>query len=69
MVAAPPNGAGMDATAASEAILKRFAQSENNLEFLEMLTAEQEFPPESLVQPNQDPQSSDMGFMYLGSAP
>jgi transcription termination factor Rho len=40
MVAAPPNGAGMDATAASEAILKRFAQSENNLEFLEMLTAE-----------------------------
>jgi transcription termination factor Rho len=40
MVATPPNGAGMDATAASEAILKKFAQSENNLEFLEMLTAE-----------------------------
>lgn len=40
MVAAPPYGAGMDATAASEAILTRFAQSENNLEFLEMLTTE-----------------------------
>jgi transcription termination factor Rho len=40
MVQAPPNGAGMDATAASEAILKRFAQSEDNMEFLEMLTTE-----------------------------
>jgi transcription termination factor Rho len=40
MVASPPNGAGMDSTAASEAIIKKFAQSENNLEFLEMLTAE-----------------------------
>jgi transcription termination factor Rho len=40
MVQAPPNGAGMDPTAASEAIIKRFAQSENNLEFLETLTPE-----------------------------
>lgn len=40
MVQAPPNGAGMDLSSASEAILKRFAQSENNLEFLESLTTE-----------------------------
>jgi transcription termination factor Rho len=38
MIAAPPNGAGMDSTAATEAILQKFAQTENNLEFLELLT-------------------------------
>lgn len=38
MVAAPPNGAGMDPAAATEAILQRLAQSENNIEFLENLT-------------------------------
>lgn len=40
MVASPPNGAGMDIGAATEAILQRLAQSENNLEFLENLTEE-----------------------------
>jgi transcription termination factor Rho len=40
MVASPPNGAGMDPAAATEAILQRLAQSENNLEFLENLTEE-----------------------------
>lgn len=40
MVATPPNGAGMDQAAATEAILQRLAQSENNLEFLENLTEE-----------------------------
>jgi transcription termination factor Rho len=38
MVASPPNGAGMDAAAATEAILQRLAQSEDNLQFLEQLT-------------------------------
>jgi transcription termination factor Rho len=38
MVASPPNGAGMDSAAATEAILQRLAQSEDNLEFLENLT-------------------------------
>ncbi|NIM94274.1 MAG: transcription termination factor Rho [Anaerolineales bacterium] len=40
MVTPPPNGAGMDLTSATEAILQRMAQSENNLEFLENLTEE-----------------------------
>ncbi len=40
MIASPPNGAGMDISAATEAILQRLAQSENNLEFLENLTEE-----------------------------
>ena len=40
MIAAPPNGAGMDPTAATEAILQKLAQTENNLEFLELLTEE-----------------------------
>jgi transcription termination factor Rho len=40
MVASPPNGAGMDIAAATEAILQRLAQSEDNLEFLENLTEE-----------------------------
>ena len=40
MVASPPNGAGMDIGAATEAILQRLAQSEDNLEFLENLTEE-----------------------------
>jgi transcription termination factor Rho len=38
MVASPPNGAGMDSAAATEAILQRLAQSEDNIEFLENLT-------------------------------
>jgi transcription termination factor Rho len=33
-----PNGTGMDITTATEAILHRLAQTENNLEFLETLT-------------------------------
>jgi hypothetical protein len=40
MTASPPNGAGMDISAATEAILQRLAQSEDNLEFLENLTEE-----------------------------
>jgi transcription termination factor Rho len=38
MVASPPTGAGMDASAATEAILQRVSQSENNIEFLESLS-------------------------------
>ncbi|MCJ7567683.1 MAG: transcription termination factor Rho [Anaerolineales bacterium] len=34
----PPVGVGMDVTAATEALLHRFAQTENNLEFLETLS-------------------------------
>ena len=37
----PPVGAGMDVTTATEALLHRFAQTENNLEFLETLTEDQ----------------------------
>ena len=37
MVTAPPNGAGMDITNATEAILTRLQQTENNMEFLEGL--------------------------------
>lgn len=40
MVASPPNGAGMGIAAATEAILQRLAQSENNIEFLENITEE-----------------------------
>ncbi|MGA2819653.1 MAG: transcription termination factor Rho [Anaerolineales bacterium] len=38
MMSPPPNGAGMDLTQATEAILGRLAQTENNMEFLETLT-------------------------------
>lgn len=38
MVTPPPNGAGMDITNATEAILQRLARTENNLEFLETLS-------------------------------
>ena len=38
MMTAPPNGAGMDVTTATEAILTRLSQTENNIEFLETLT-------------------------------
>src|SRR3972149_4374652 len=38
MITAPPNGAGMDITTATEAILTRLSQTENNIEFLETLT-------------------------------
>jgi transcription termination factor Rho len=40
MVSPPPNGAGMDMTSATEAIIHRLAQTENNQEFLETLTVE-----------------------------
>jgi transcription termination factor Rho len=38
MLGAPPNGAGMDITAATEAIIDRLRRTENNEEFLELLT-------------------------------
>ncbi|MFQ5616204.1 MAG: transcription termination factor Rho, partial [Anaerolineales bacterium] len=38
MVASPPNGAGLDITAATEAILQRMARTGNNMEFLETLS-------------------------------
>ena len=37
----PPVGAGMDLTTATEALLQRIAQTENNLEFLESLSEDQ----------------------------
>ena len=37
MITTPPNGAGMDLTTATEAILDQLRQSENNMEFLEQL--------------------------------
>ncbi|MCH7586427.1 MAG: transcription termination factor Rho [Chloroflexi bacterium] len=40
MIASPPNGAGMDLASATEAILKRLAHSENNLDFLQSLSEE-----------------------------
>jgi transcription termination factor Rho len=41
MVSGPPNGAGMDITNATEAILQKMARTENNQEFLETLTEDQ----------------------------
>jgi transcription termination factor Rho len=41
MVSAPPNGAGMDLTNATEAILQQMARTDNNQEFLETLTEDQ----------------------------
>jgi len=38
MVTAPPHGAGLDATTATEAILQRLARTQDNQEFLETLT-------------------------------
>jgi transcription termination factor Rho len=38
MVTPPPNGAGMDITNATEAIIQRLARTENNQEFLETLS-------------------------------
>ncbi len=38
MTAPPPNGAGMDPAAATEAMLDQFRRTETNAEFLEMLT-------------------------------
>lgn len=38
MVAAPPQGAGLDPSTATEAILQRLARTSNNQEFLETLT-------------------------------
>ncbi|TET82276.1 MAG: transcription termination factor Rho [Anaerolineales bacterium] len=40
MITPPPNGAGMDITNATEAIIQRISHTENNLEFLETLTEE-----------------------------
>ena len=37
MVASPPNGAGMDMAAATEAVNQQIRQTENNFEFLEQL--------------------------------
>lgn len=38
MITPPPNGAGMDITTATEAILNRLMKTHNNMEFLETLT-------------------------------
>ena len=38
MITAPPNGAGMDHTNATEAILDRLTRTDDNMEFLETLT-------------------------------
>lgn len=40
MITSPPNGAGMDLSAAAEAILQRLSHSENNLDFLQSLSEE-----------------------------
>jgi transcription termination factor Rho len=40
MITPPPNGAGMDLTTATEAIIQRLARSDNNVEFLETITEE-----------------------------
>jgi transcription termination factor Rho len=40
MVTAPPHGAGMDSSTATEAILQRLARTEGNMEFLETLSEE-----------------------------
>ena len=37
MISSPPNGAGMDVVAATEAIVQQVRQTENNFEFLEQL--------------------------------
>jgi len=42
MINPPPNGAGMDLTTATEAILQRVARTDNNLEFLEQLSRDSE---------------------------
>jgi transcription termination factor Rho len=38
MVTAPPHGAGLDSSTATEAILQRLQRTANNQEFLETLT-------------------------------
>ncbi|OGO11654.1 MAG: transcription termination factor Rho [Chloroflexi bacterium RBG_13_68_17] len=42
MITPPPNGAGMDITSATEAIIQRLARTEDNVEFLERLTEDAE---------------------------
>jgi transcription termination factor Rho len=37
MVSPPPNGAGLDVTNATEALLQQMARTDNNLDFLETL--------------------------------
>lgn len=41
MIATPPQGAGMDPSVATEAILQRIAKTKNNQEFLESITEDQ----------------------------
>jgi transcription termination factor Rho len=38
MVVAPPHGAGLDPSTATEAILQRMARTSNNMDFMETLT-------------------------------
>jgi transcription termination factor Rho len=38
MISSPPQGAGMDASVATEALLQRVSKTRNNQEFLETLT-------------------------------
>lgn len=38
MISNPPQGAGMDTSVATEAILQRLSKTKNNVEFLENLT-------------------------------
>jgi transcription termination factor Rho len=40
MISPPPNGAGMDLTNATEAIIERMRKTDNNQDFLETLTIE-----------------------------
>ncbi len=40
MISKPPQGAGMDAAVASDAIINKMKKTKNNIEFLEALTAE-----------------------------
>jgi len=40
MISSPPQGAGMDAAVASDAIINKMNKTKNNIEFLEALTAE-----------------------------
>jgi transcription termination factor Rho len=40
MISAPPHGAGLDSSTATEAILQRLSRTANNQEFLETLTEE-----------------------------
>jgi transcription termination factor Rho len=43
MISAPPQGAGMDNSVATEAIITRMERAKNNIEFLENLTRDASF--------------------------